>query len=71
LYDYAPGSSALGIGDADLRFTRRDVQEEILKQVHMICENHGSACLEDVIDEILIEAGRIGSGHSDGTFYRH
>lgn len=45
--------------------------EEILKQVHMICENHGSACLEDVIDEILIEAGRIGSGHSDGTFYRH
>lgn len=46
-------------------------QEEILKQVHMICENHGSACLEDVIDEILIEAGRIGSGHSDGTFYRH
>ena len=46
-------------------------QEEILKQVHMICENHGSACLEDVIDEILIVAGRIGSGHSDGTFYRH
>ncbi|MVZ80333.1 hypothetical protein [Escherichia coli] len=46
-------------------------QEEILKQVHMICENHGSACLEDVIDEILIEAGRIGSGHSDGTFYRN
>ena len=46
-------------------------QEEILKQVHMICENHSSACLEDVIDEILIEAGRIGSGHSDGTFYRH
>jgi adenosylmethionine-8-amino-7-oxononanoate aminotransferase len=46
-------------------------QEEILKQVHMICENHGSACLEDVIDEILIGAGRIGSGHSDGTFYRH
>ncbi|MFK3704627.1 hypothetical protein EDF73_103309 [Raoultella sp. BIGb0138] len=46
-------------------------QEEILKQVHMICENHGSACLEDLIDEILIEAGRIGAGHSDGSFYQH
>lgn len=45
--------------------------EEISRQVHLICEHHGKECLEELMEEILIEAGRIGPKHSNGELLHH
>ncbi|MGT8855880.1 hypothetical protein [Enterobacter sp. 186315] len=45
--------------------------EEISRQVHLICEHHGKECLEELMEEILIEAGRIGPKHSNGELPHH
>lgn len=45
--------------------------EEISRQVHLVCDHHGKECLEALIEEILIEAGRIGPKHSDGQLRQH
>ncbi len=45
--------------------------EEISRQVHLVCDHHGKECLEELIEEILIEAGRIGPKHSDGQLRHH
>ena len=44
--------------------------EEISRQVHLVCD-HGKECLEELIEEILIEAGRIGPKHSNGQLRHH
>ncbi|MCS5449864.1 MULTISPECIES: hypothetical protein [Enterobacter] len=45
--------------------------EEISRQVHLVCDHHGKECLEELIEEILKEAGRIGPHHSDGQLTHH
>lgn len=45
--------------------------DEISRQVHLVCDHHGRECLEELIEEILIEAGRIGPKHSDGQLRPH
>lgn len=45
--------------------------EEISRQVHLVCDHHGKECLEALIEEILVEAGRIGPKHSDGQLRQH
>ena len=30
--------------------------DEISRQVHLVCDHHGRECLEELIEEILIEA---------------
>lgn len=45
--------------------------EEISRQVHLVCEHHGKECLEELMEEILIEAGRIGLSHSNGQLTHH
>ena len=45
--------------------------EEISRQVHMVCDHHGKECLEELIEEILIEAARVGPSHSDGSLSSH
>lgn len=45
--------------------------EEIFRQVHLVCDKHGKECLEELIEEILVEAGRIGPQHSSGEYKHH
>jgi len=45
--------------------------EEIFRQVHLVCDKHGKECLEELIEEILVEAGRIGPQHSAGEYKHH
>lgn len=45
--------------------------DEICRQVHLVCDKHGKECLEELIEEILIEAGRIGPHHSTGENRHH
>lgn len=45
--------------------------QEIARQVHLVCDRHGKECLEELIEEILIEARRIGVSHSCGEYYDH
>ena len=45
--------------------------DEISRQVHLLCDHHGRECLEELIEEILIEAGRLGPKHSAGQFTQH
>ncbi|EMH4160972.1 hypothetical protein RJ498_000166 [Pluralibacter gergoviae] len=44
---------------------------EIARQVHLVCDRHGKECLEEIIEEILIEAGRIGPRHHEGKLAHH
>jgi hypothetical protein len=45
--------------------------DEISRQVHLVCDKHGKECLEELIEEILMEAGRIGPQHSAGGYHHH
>lgn len=45
--------------------------EEISRQVHLVCDRYGEECLEELIEEILLEAGRMGPRHSDGQLHHH
>lgn len=45
--------------------------EEISRQVHLVCDHHGKECLEELIEEILKEAGRLGPKHSAGDLVHH
>ncbi|AIR01306.1 hypothetical protein RJ492_005080 [Pluralibacter gergoviae] len=45
--------------------------EEISRQVHLVCDRHGKECLEALIEELLIEAGRLGPSHHEGKLAHH
>lgn len=45
--------------------------DEIARQVHLVCDQHGKECLEELIEELLIEAGRLGPSHHEGKLAHH
>lgn len=44
-------------------------KEMICQQVVLLRTRHGTAALEEVLQAMLLEAGRIGTLHSNGTLY--
>ncbi|WP_312240555.1 hypothetical protein [Pantoea sp.] len=50
---------------------RGDLRAETVAQ-HISCmrHRHGSEVFEEVLKAMLMEAGRIGPGHCDGSLYR-
>lgn len=49
-------------GDAD--------KTAISQQITLLREKHGAKVVEVVLEELLIEAGRLGPMHSDGSLYQ-
>lgn len=44
-------------------------KETICQQIVLLRTRHGTDALEEVLEAMLLEAGRIGTLHSDGTLY--
>nr|WP_318381605.1 hypothetical protein [uncultured Enterobacter sp.] len=43
----------------------------IAQQISLLRDKHGAEAVEGVLEELLIEAGRIGPMHCDGTLYHN
>ncbi|MFH8134666.1 hypothetical protein ABU178_10845 [Pantoea osteomyelitidis] len=50
---------------------RGDLRPDIVaKHISTMRHRHGADVFEDVLKAMLLEAGRVGPGHCDGSLYR-
>ena len=43
----------------------------IAEQIDLLRQKHGAEAVEEVLEELLIEAGRIGPMHCDGSLFHN